>query len=138
MYLDGQIPALTKSDPAESVSARRTVKPAASEQARLEPGEYIDANVTVVIRSWAKRTEALCCERLSSQVAAANIHIVRKSPFTEAVRETFRVGLQENRKWTLAVDADVVLAPNAVEKLITFAGDADGEDVFHNHRPAGG
>ncbi len=126
-YLKAKYPELLRRDVSNLTNHfgdnGRIVKPWAASR------DYIDNNVTVIIRSVGERTESLCYERLKAQISEKNIHIVRETPFTEAVRKTFQIGMQENRKWTFAIDADVVILPDAIEKLVAFAETAK-YDVF--------
>ena len=75
-------------------------------------------NVTVVIRSSGERTEQACYDSISQQVSEDNIFIVNKKPFSEAVRANFRIGIEHNKPWTLAVDADLVLTRGAIAQMI--------------------
>jgi hypothetical protein len=78
-------------------------------------------DVKVVVRSVGERTERACRDILVRQVPEENIVIIHEVPFSEAVRKTFSIGIQENLMWTLAVDADVLLTPNAVDSMIKTA-----------------
>lgn len=91
--------------------------------------EYINKNVTVIIRTVGERTTELCYELLKKQITVENIHIIYETPFTEALRKTFQVGLQENRKWTFVVDADVLVRPGVILELIEYAENVK-ENVF--------
>lgn len=96
------------------------------------PGMGVDSlpqQVTVIIRSIGERTEKCCYDRIRHQVPAANIHIVRERPFTEAVRKTFQVAMRENRKWTCVVDADILVMPRIFEKMTDYAETVD-DNVF--------
>lgn len=90
---------------------------------------YINKNVTVIIRTVGERTTGLCHELIKKQIAEENIHIISETPFTEAVRKTFEVGLRENRKWTFVVDADVLIRPGVIDEIVEYAETVD-ENVF--------
>lgn len=77
--------------------------------------------LTIVVRSVGERTEQACLKVLQKQIPNANIHVVHQSPFWKALEETYQIGLKENRQWTLALDADVVLEAEAIEKLLSDA-----------------
>lgn len=85
--------------------------------------------VTVLVRTVGERTENVCYERLAHQVPPAQIRVIRERPFTEALRKTFEIGLRENRKWTCVVDADILVTPRIIEKLVAYAETLD-ERVF--------
>lgn len=85
--------------------------------------------VTVVIRSVGERTEALCHRLLAQQVPEQSIVMVRESPFTTAIAKTFQVGQDQDRPWTLVIDADTLVRRNALVKLFSIAQRAD-DHVF--------
>ena len=85
--------------------------------------------VTVVIRSSNERTEAVCKYFAELQVPADSVFIIRERPFRKAVSENFKIGLSEGRKWTLALDADVLLRENAVTEMIDKA-ESLGDELF--------
>jgi hypothetical protein len=83
--------------------------------------QYIDNNITVVIRSVGERTEKLCREIIGTQIAHRNIFLVREKPFARAVQRTFQTGIDQGRPWTLAVDADTLLLPGVLQYLCEYA-----------------
>ena len=78
-------------------------------------------NTTVIIRTAGERTVEACRFLLEQQVPKSHIHILRDKPFAKAVRRTFEIGIAQGRKWTLAVDADILVKRNGVKELITNA-----------------
>ena len=40
---------------------------------------------------------------------------------SKAVTKTFEIGLEKNKEWTLAIDADIILAENAIQNMIESA-----------------
>lgn len=82
----------------------------------------INDKVTVIIRSVGERTEQLCqALTLAQGICPANVVIVRESPFSAAMRESFAVGIERGRPWTLCNDADVLLRPGAVAQMVQLA-----------------
>ncbi|GGD02390.1 hypothetical protein [Hyunsoonleella pacifica] len=75
-------------------------------------------NVTVVIRSVGERTSKACYNAIAGQVSEDNIFVVNKTPFSEAVRANFEIGINQNLPWTLSVDADLILSENAVRSMV--------------------
>lgn len=73
----------------------------------------IDA--VAVIRSQGERTEAVCERLVKNQFE--NTHIIRVSPFADAVRGCFRIGLESGAEWLVTVDADVLIASDYREKI---------------------
>jgi hypothetical protein len=91
--------------------------------------QYIDNNITVVIRSVGERTEDLCREIIGAQIAQQNIFLVREKPFARAVQRTFQTGIEQGRRWTLAVDADTLLLPGVIQYLCEYA-ETQGANLF--------
>ena len=71
---------------------------------------------TIIVRSVGERTERKCIERLCSFFETDDIKIVKNvTPFTEAIKESFNLGINDNKKWSLIVDADVLLYNEKLE-----------------------
>ncbi|WP_084031850.1 glycosyltransferase [Desulfonatronum lacustre] len=77
--------------------------------------------VTVVIRSVGERTENYSVHLATQQVIDNNIFIVRKTPFSEALRESFKIGIEKGLPWTVCIDADVLIKPNSLRDLLDIA-----------------
>ena len=105
--------------------------------------------VTVVIRAVGERTEDACISLTMEQVKNLNIFVIHEIPFSSAVKKTFELGLENNKKWTLAIDADVLIRKNAIPDLINSANSSNYLNklfvyqgsvlckVFGKPRPAG-
>ena len=79
-------------------------------------------NITVVVRSVGERTEKKCIEYLKNIFGEENVFSVKNvTPFSKAVKETFKIGIKRKKKWTLAIDADVFLFKNEIFKFIEAA-----------------
>lgn len=79
-------------------------------------------NVTVVLRSVRERTEALARALVVAQgLPESSVFIVRKAPFSEALKSSFQVGVDEMRPWTMCVDADLLLRPCSISRMIRLA-----------------
>lgn len=88
------------------------------------------SEVTVIIRSVGERTTDLCRELIISQgVNENNLTVVSVSPFSEALRKCYEIGIKKGRKWTLCVDADVLSSSISIKSLVDKAGDAS-DNVF--------
>lgn len=83
-------------------------------------------SVLVIIRSSGERTEGYCYEAVRTQVPAENIHLIKERPFSEAVRKTFQLGAESTCKWTLAIDADIIISSNAISKMVAKAEKLEG------------
>lgn len=78
-------------------------------------------DVTVVIRAAGERTEELCQYIVEQQVPKEQVFVIHEKPFWKAVQRTFEIGIEQGRKWTLAVDADVLLKEGALTEMIARA-----------------
>lgn len=76
----------------------------------------------IIIRAAGERTEELCKKLILEQgVSDKYIWLIHESPFTTALKKSFEIGIKEGKKWTFCVDADVLLRPDAIEKIIELA-----------------
>ncbi len=89
----------------------------------------LNKNVTVIIRSIGERTEKICYELAKQQISEKNIFIVGRVPFSKTLKEVFTLGLKENRKWTLCLDADVLIRSGFIQEIIGYAETCD-DNVF--------
>ena len=78
-------------------------------------------DVCVIIRSIGEATTSLCYNLLINQVEKDSVIIVSEKPFVKAVEKTFQIGIERNKKWTLAIDADILLKEDAVRNLVEWA-----------------
>lgn len=79
-------------------------------------------NITFIIRSVRERTESLCKHlTLEQGVSENDIFIVREVPFSASMKKSFKTGIEQGKKWTFCIDADVLLRPNSIKKLLQFA-----------------
>jgi hypothetical protein len=82
--------------------------------------------VSVIIRSAGERTEQLCKKLIIDQgVSPDNLFVVKEAPFSAALKRSFELGIERDLKWTLCIDADVLLRPGAVKKMIALAEQQD-------------
>src|SRR5579859_2359308 len=81
--------------------------------------KHLVTNVTVIIRSVGERTEAVCRSLVEQQIPGELVVTIHERPFSKAVQRTFEIGLDFNRDWTLALDADVLLRQNSIAEFIS-------------------
>lgn len=86
-------------------------------------------DVTVVIRAAGERTEKLCQYIIEQQVPKEQVFVIHEKPFWKAVQRTFEIGIEQGRKWTLAIDADVLLKKGGIAEMIQCASSFD-DDLF--------
>ena len=84
-------------------------------------GQRGPADCTVVIRAAGERTEAVCARLAALEVGTDAVVTIHEVPFAQAVRRCFEIGIEAGRDWTLALDADVLLAPGAIGALCAEA-----------------
>ena len=73
---------------------------------------------TVIIRSVGERTEALCKKLIIEQgVPESNVFIVNEIPFSKSLLTSLELGVERAKKYTLCIDADVLLRPNSIKTL---------------------
>jgi hypothetical protein len=80
------------------------------------------SKATIVIRSVGERTETLCKKLILEQgISSSAIHIVKEVPFSKAMKTSFEIGIAAKRPWTFCVDADLLLRPLSIFKMIQHA-----------------
>jgi hypothetical protein len=97
--------------------------------ARLAPTSVEEAlvaqvsasNLIVIIRTAGERTFRLCRELVGMQIRADAVEIVNETPFEAALRRTYEIGLQRGAKWTMTLDADVLVREGAIADLVAKA-----------------
>lgn len=82
-------------------------------------------NATVVLRCAGEKTKAIALKLLYQECPQENVFPIEVSPFSLAVKKTFEIGLAESRKWTLAIDADVLVKYGAINELLDLAENED-------------
>ncbi|KYG74170.1 hypothetical protein AWW68_16100 [Roseivirga spongicola] len=86
-------------------------------------------DVTVVIRAAGERTEKLCQYIVEQQVPSSQVFVIHERPFWKAVQKTFEIGISEKRKWTLAVDADILMTDDCILKM-TKRASVSGDNLY--------
>jgi hypothetical protein len=74
-----------------------------------------------VIRTAGERTFSACRRLLLKQVPPSCVAVVIEQPFEKALRRTYEIGIQRQAKWTMTLDADVLLRDGAVKEFIEEA-----------------
>lgn len=85
--------------------------------------------LTVVVRTIGERTTGACVASLNAIVPSENIILISEKPFSKAVRKGFAEALNADRKWTLIIDADVLVRANFACEILGYA-ELLGDDVF--------
>ena len=78
--------------------------------------------VHAVIRSCGERTADLCQALLARQLPiGSTLSVVADTPFEATLRRCYEDAVAHGTKWTITIDADVLLGPDAVDTLIRRA-----------------
>lgn len=107
----------------------------------------IDLNFVIVIRAAGERTTDICRQIVINELSEKDVHVIECTPFEEALRESYRIGMKSNKKWMITIDADVLpregfisviesLTKNVSDKLFTFKA-MIFDKLFLTHRMAG-
>lgn len=104
--------------------------------------------LTVVVRSSRERTKPLCIKLIEKQIVRDNIFIVEDiSPFSKALLNSIEVALKNHKKYTVFIDADILLRSGTLKALITkfesltedvFTISSYTYDKFHGSKKSGG
>lgn len=86
-------------------------------------------DVFVVVREAGERTAGLARRLAEAQVGPDAVAMIREVPFAAALRRGMEIGAGSGRRWTLCLDADVLLRAGAVADLAR-AAEAVPEDAF--------
>lgn len=80
-------------------------------------------------------------------IGEENVRIIESVPFENAIKESFKIGIESQKKWLVTIDADVLIRKNAIQDLLRI-GDSLDDFVFKfegmlydglllTHRPGG-
>ncbi|MCI0388247.1 MAG: hypothetical protein MOB07_05725 [Acidobacteria bacterium] len=86
-------------------------------------------DLTIIIRATGERTER-ACKIIAEQQAGTSVEVVRRRPFWQALKFSMEAGLDAASKWTLILDADILLATNAVPAMIAEMEEADVTNFY--------
>jgi hypothetical protein len=76
----------------------------------------------IVVRSVRERTEEACLQIVRSQLGPGGpLYVVRDRPFAEAHIESMRLAVEAGAKWSLFLDADVLLRRDALADMLREA-----------------
>ncbi|MCG2590667.1 hypothetical protein [Rhodohalobacter sulfatireducens] len=62
----------------------------------------------VVIRSAGERTKSVCRDIVLKQLSEKHVKVIQLTPFEEALRESYRIGIKSDKEWLITIDADVL------------------------------
>jgi hypothetical protein len=77
---------------------------------------------SLIMRASGERTVELSQALALRQVGGcADLVVIEKSPFEEALRASYEAGIRVGATWTITLDADVLLYDRAIDRLLTAA-----------------
>lgn len=83
---------------------------------------HIMNDVHLVIRTSGERTTAVCRRlAIAAGLAEEDVTTVTEVPFEVALRICYEAAIGAAKKWTMTLDADVLLMPAAIPELLGFA-----------------
>lgn len=81
-------------------------------------GRNFNFGLAFVVRSVGERTESLCIDLLEQyRCEEDSLSIIRQQTHADAVEGTLRIAADQPQQWTVAVDADMLLYPTAVDTI---------------------
>ena len=95
--------------------------------------DFIKENTAVIVRSTGERTEKACLELLGDIFEKENIILVRNiTPLKSASEICIKTALQKNKKWTLIVDADILVIKQRLLNFLKYSEllSRSNDDVF--------
>lgn len=93
--------------------------------------DQILAETTVVVRNVGERTTQWCEMGLQSIFSSDQIFMVEEVPMHRAIERTFEIALDENREWTLEIDADLLVYDDGLIKMLQNASGLPTDYFFH-------
>ncbi len=101
----------------------------------------------IVIRTVGERTFEVCKNLCQEMVRSENIAIIKNiRPFYQAVKNSYQAAIDLGKKWSLIVDADVLLIKDGIAKSTDLANRIEGffcingfvlDNFFRKYRYAG-
>jgi hypothetical protein len=87
----------------------------------IRPIEDLLSECAVFIRSVGERTEKVCeYSIIQNGIPKENISYVKNvSPFSRALRVGFEEAIKKNKKYSIFIDADMILLPNAFSCMLS-------------------
>jgi hypothetical protein len=104
-------------------------------------------DLSIVIRSVGERTTDASRALLEAACPGAPLTVINETPFSRAIRKGFETGIEMQRRWTLVMDADVLVRAAFIEEATAYMRELDDgvfvlqglvfDKIFNLLRPAG-
>ena len=79
--------------------------------------------LTIVVRAAGERTEEACIAQLLDQIPdPSQLHVLHEQPFSKAVVRTFEIGVECGRPWLIAIDADLLIFDDSLDRAREICG----------------
>lgn len=88
-----------------------------------------ESDFIVVIRSAGERTRNVCKEIILNELPEPDVKIIELTPFEEALRESYKIGIQSNKEWLITIDADVIPRHGFINSISTLTKKVS-DDLF--------
>ena len=106
-----------------------------------------DLNIIVVIRAAGERTKEACRQIVLNELSENDLFVIKCTPFEEALRESYRIGIKSDKEWMITIDADVLprkgfikgikaITEKLPDQIFTFKT-MIFDKLFFTHRMAG-
>jgi hypothetical protein len=82
----------------------------------LSQMKHLD-KTTIILRECGERTADAAYHLLSEVAAPGALHRVNTAPFSRCLAESFKLGIEQGREWTLCIDADVLVTAVGICEL---------------------
>lgn len=88
-------------------------------------------NCTVIVRSAGERTTDWCADKARSIFEPNSVIVIDERPMHKAIARTFEIGIEQNKEWTIEIDADLLLRPEGIVQLLERAKSLPANSYFH-------
>ena len=78
-----------------------------------------------VIRSAGERTTEACRALVEEFVPSDQVRVIQEVPFSKAIKKTFQIGAESGKKWTVCLDADVLVYREGIRELLEATESVD-------------
>lgn len=85
----------------------------------------------IVIRSAGERTSHWSLQKAASIFGTENVVLIDERPMHEAIKKTFQIGIESNKKWLIEIDADILLHTEGILQLLQTASQRHESSFFH-------
>ena len=83
-----------------------------------------------LIRSADERTTEVCERLIKTLAPPEKVVVIRERPFSAALHRTFELGAASGLKWMVCIDADVLIYPPAMLRLLEIA-ESVADHIFY-------